>query len=165
MCVGQSLAAVCFDPFYSPDDFLRLLNASRLVCLLPTHTDRRSVYQYIMLSEIFLQRASRVPPPSGTLIDLANSSQTTVSVCPVKLALDTAEEIVVMVDAGSGGQLVFLDISCRVAFAIAGCALLVALVARQGACFHVVTGADIFWRVGVADVCVSTRDDARRGET
>jgi len=97
-----------------------------------------------------------VPSPSSTLVNLADSSQTTVSVCPVKLALDTAEEIVVMIDARSGSQLVFLDISCRVAFAIAGRALLVALVARQGACFHVVTGADIFWRIGVADV-VSTR--------
>lgn len=69
-------------------------------------------------------------------------------------ALDLGQEVVVVVEAGGGGELGFFDICRFVTLASAGRALLVALVAgeRAGA-DRWTAGAAVFRRTGVAGRC------------
>jgi len=125
---AQSLLALDVNPLDCPHDPLALGQVSSLVVLLSTHAHGRSVHYDALVSEISLQRAFCVPPPLGRARDVgcccifAGGS--------VDGVLDFGQEVVVVIDAGRSRQLRFLEICGRVALAIAGCSLLVTLVAR-----------------------------------
>lgn len=75
-----------------------------------------------------------------------------VLVCFANYMLDLGEEVVVTIDSRRCSQLALVDICCWISLAVAGCSLLVTLVARQRTCpyWAWTPWTPVFGRVGVA---------------
>lgn len=99
-----------------------------------------------------------MPSLPVALVCLTNAPLRKVFVGFVEDSVYSTKEIVVVIDTRGSNQLLLFDIGCWVAFSITRRTLLMSLIAGQGACFDVVTGADIFRRIDITDM-VSGEDD------
>lgn len=122
-----------------------LLRHPSIVQPLPAHTNRRSVHDDAIALQVGPQPRLRM------LVLLVVTGQgALVLVCTLQAALNAGQEVEVVVNAAGGGEVATLNEGGGVALAIALGPLLMALVARKGACAHRVSGTAVLGRVAVA---------------